>query len=420
MVTIDQLKGYFKKRPWLAILAAIYIGAMIAYAVPNTKNLTENSDFYFVFWHSGKDFSEHHELYYRKDVSPFYYLPFAAFVFQPVHLIPVRIAAFIFFLINALIIPPLIIYLLYRLLKASGVKDRKAKVSLILVTLFSLQYFWNNIIMFNINALLFVFTLTGIYYLVRKKPHIAGIFFTVITLIKILPVMLAAYVFFFHFSRKVVLNMLLTVVICLTLPIPFRGMEQWVQDHKDHYENVFRPFILDGEIVAEPTNHNLKAGLVKTFHPESRTIVYVNAEQYPGISILIHVLLMVFLAILVVNGVLLYRRKVSFSLPYMASILLFAHLMSGLTWAAHMVTMMFCLLPVALIEAGRLKRPGKIVLYVMYVFLLFLGFEGTDTFGLEIYRAIRAYDVYTYLMIGLFFFYSWLIWNKKSYTMYAK
>ena len=392
---------------------------MIAYSGPRSKRTTDRSD-YAVFWWSGKDFSDHRELYDRENVRPFYYLPFAAFVFQPLHVLPLKISALIFFLINALILPPIAIYLIYKILRLMGVGKRKTEISLILAILLTLQYFWNNLSSLNINYILFVIVLTGIYYLVKKKPHIAGILFTIITLIKIMPVLLAGYVFIFHFSRRVFLTMVLTAVICLSLPIPFRGMDRWVQDHVDHYENAIGQYILSGRIVAINPNHALKAGLVKAFHPEGRNDPHVYPEQYPMTNRIMTVLQFMFLGILILNGALLYRRKISFNLAYLASILLFTHLISGLTWSAHLVTLQYCLLPVLLIDVSRLRRPGKIFFYFTLTFLLFLSIEGSDIFGEKVYQAIRVYDLFTLMLIGLFLFCSWVAWNRQSYQIYPE
>ena len=414
---IKKLLGILREKPWLSILAIIYMTGMIAFSVPKSRQITEGSD-YWVFWQSGKDFSEKHDLYYRDVNRPFYYLPFAAFIFQPLHILPLQISALLHFLINALILPPLAIYLIYKILRLMGLDKRKTEISLILVTLLTLQYFWNNLVMFNINYFLFDITLLGIYFLVKKKPHIAGILFTIITFVKIMPVLLAAYVFLFHFSRRVTISMLLTAMICLSLPIPFRGPDRWVQDHVDQYEKVLTPYLMNGRIVANYPNHNLKAGLVKTFHPESRDIVNVFGNQYPTTSKIISILQLLFLGILIMNGILLRRRKIAFNLAYLASIMLFIHLISGLTWNAHLVTLMLCLLPVLLIDVKKLRSPGKIAYYFALTFLFLMAIEGRDTFGEKIYYAIRSYDFYTYMLIGLFLFCSWVVWSRRSYRIY--
>ena len=229
------LKKAFRKRPWLFIVIIIYTAGMIAVSIPKSQEITEDSD-HWIIWQAGKDFFNKKELYYRDEFRPFISPPFDPFLWQPLHALPLQISALILFLLNALVLLPLSIYLIYKTLLNIGVSAKRAEITLVLATLFTLKYFWNNLVMFQINYIILVFILGGVYYLSRKKPHIAGILFTFVTFIKVIPVFLAAYIFFFHFSKKVALTMILTAVLCFTLPVSTRGWNMWVQDHVDNYE----------------------------------------------------------------------------------------------------------------------------------------------------------------------------------------
>jgi hypothetical protein len=274
--------------------------------------------------------------------------------------------------------------------------------------------------MFQINYIILVFILGGIYCLSIKKPHIAGILFTFVTFIKIIPVFLAAYVFFFHFSRKVVVTMTLTTILCLTLPISTRGWNMWIQDHVDNYEILVKQYILEGRIVADQANHGLKAGLVKTFYPETRTNENVSIADYAGFIRVLTLIQLLLLLTLIFNAILLKRRGRYFSLAYLASIILFTHLFAGITWTAHLVTLIFCLLPVLLINVKSLNTTGKIAYWAFIALMIFLGIEGSDTVGEKVYLAIRFYDIYTYLLLGLFIYYSWLVMDRRSSSMYEE
>ncbi|KPL09859.1 MAG: hypothetical protein AMS23_08455 [Bacteroides sp. SM1_62] len=412
-----NLKKAFRQRPWLFIIVIIYTAGMIAISIPKSREITEDSD-HWIIWQAGKDFFNKQELYYRDEIRPFIQPPFGPFLWQPLHAMPLQVSALILFLLNALVLLPLSIYLIYRALLNIGVPPRRAEMALILSTLFTLKYFWNNLVMFQINYLILVFMLGGIFYLSMKKPHIAGIFFTLITFIKIIPVFLAAYVLIFHFSRKVVISMILTALLCLTLPMTTRGWDMWIKDHLDNYEILVRQYILEGRIVADQANHSLKAGLIKTFYPDTRTNENVSVKNYTGFIRAVNVLTILLFLILVINGILLKRRKKYFSLAYLAAILLFTHLFSGITWTAHLVTLIFCLLPVLLIELRTLRTPGKVTYWIFIALMVFLGIEGSDTVGERIYLAIRFYDIYTYLLLGLFIFCSWLVMNRRSSSLY--
>ena len=414
-----NFKKAFRKRPWLFIIIIIYTAGMIAVSIPKSMELTEDSDQWNI-WQAGKDFYNKTEMYDRGENRPYYYPPFSSFVWQPLYTMSLQHSGIFIFLLNALVLLPLSIYLIYKILLNIGVNARRAETALILTTLFTLKYFWNNLVMYQVNYIILAIILGGIYYLSMKKPHIAGILFTIITFIKIIPVFLAAYVFLFHFSRKVVVSMVLTGVLCLTIPISMRGWDQWKQDHVDFYEILVKQYVLKGRIVADQVNHSLKAGFIKTFYPETRTNENISTADYPGFVKVMNILTMLLFLTLIINGIVLYRRKKYFSLAYLSSILLFTHLFSGITWTAHIVTLIFCLLPVLLINVKSLNPLGKIAYWAFIALMVFLGIEGSDTVGEKIYLAIRFYDVFTYLLLGLFIYYSWLVADRRSSSLYEE
>lgn len=414
-----RLKRAFRQRPWLFIVIIIYAAGMIAVSIPKSQAITEDSDIW-VIWQAGKNFFNKHELYYRDEFRPYIHPPFGPFLWQPLHAMPLPVSALLLFLLNALVLLPFSIYLLYKTLLNIGVSEQRAETAMILATLFTLKYFWNNLVMFQINYIILVFILGGVFFLSRKKPHLAGILFTIVTFIKVIPVFLAAYVFIFHFSRKVMVTMILTAVLCLTLPASTRGWDRWIKDHVDNYEVLVRQYILGGRIVADQANHSLKAGIIKTFYPETRTDENVTKKDYAGIIKALTILQLLLLLTLIFNAALLKKRKQYFSLAYLASIILFTHLIAGITWTAHLVTLIFCLLPVLLMNVKSLKTPGKVAWWAFIAWMVFLGIEGSDTVGERIYLAIRFYDVYTILLLGLFIYYSWLVMSKRSSSLYPE
>ncbi len=413
------MAAFIRKRLWLIIIAVVYMAAMIATSGPKARKINERSD-HWIIWQAGKDFFDHHELYYRTGIRPFTYTPFAAFVFQPLHILPLKASAHILYLLNALVLLPLSIYLIRIILLKSGVKPEKARLALTLAVLFTLKYFWNNQIMFQTNYIIFVFLLAGIYFLVQKKPHLAGMLFTLVAMIKITPVFLAVYTLTFHFSRKVAAYIILTGLICLVLPAASRGGRQLANDYKGYYESFLKEYVVEGRVVADQVNHNLKAGIFKALHPETRGNEDVDIDRYPGTALSLSIIQVLLLMVLILNGFLLYRRKRYFSLAYLASIILYAHLASGITWTAHLVTLMFCLLPVLLMDVKKLPSAMKMVFWFLIAVFVFLGIEGSDTFGRRIYLAIRFYDVYTGLLLLLFLLYSWIVWDERKRSLYPE
>jgi len=223
------------KKPWIKILIVLFMAAMVVYVVPKAKGMKERSD-HFVIWNAGKNFYEHQPLYNPDNIRPYIYTPFAAFLFQPLHLVSYKVSAAILFLLCALVLLPLTLVMLYRILVITGHPPWRSRMAVALALLLSLKYSWNNLMMFQINQAIFFIMVAGIYFLAKKKPHLSGIIFTVITFIKIIPIFLAAYVFLYHFSRKVALSMILTVMVCLLLPAAFRGPAMLYQDYRTYYQ----------------------------------------------------------------------------------------------------------------------------------------------------------------------------------------
>ena len=94
------------------------------------------------------------------------------------------------------------------------------------------------------------------------------------------------------------------------------------------------------------------------------------------------------------------------SLAGIASLFLFTHLFSGITWTAHFVTSMFYYLPLFLIDFRKLKIPVKVFHVLLIFFVFFLAVEGSDTTGREVYNFIRLYDVFVLVPLLLFLYYT--------------
>lgn len=268
--------------------------------------------------------------------------------------------------------------------------------------------------MFQVNQFIFLFILAGIYFLSRKKSHWAGAIFVFITMIKIIPVFLAAYVFLHHFSKKVVLYMGTTLLICLLLPAAFRGLPRHLDDYHQYYETFLKEYVVDGKIVADPVNHNLKGAVLKAFHPETGRDPKVDPGSYPITFRLVGIFQFLLLGMLIITAVVSHRRGVYMSHTVLASIILFTHLYSGITWTAHLVTLSYCLVPILLIDPGKLDQGKRIFFYLAIGLIALLSIEGSDTLGKTLYQMIRQYDIYTMMLLSIFGVYTWAELSGRS------
>ena len=136
---MKNLVRILRLKPWLSVVTLVYVAGMIAVSIPKSMDQTEDSD-HWIVWQAGKDFSEGEDLYYRDTIRPYISPPFSAFLYQPFHLMPLKISNLVLFLLNALVLLPLAIYLIYKMLLLIKVDARKAEISLILATVFTLKY----------------------------------------------------------------------------------------------------------------------------------------------------------------------------------------------------------------------------------------------------------------------------------------
>ena len=160
------------------------------------------------------------KVYMMKDKNNrmFIYPPFAAFLFQGLAVVPLQTSANIFFLLNALVLFPISILLIIKILTNYGFERRKIFWPVALATVASIKFFWNNLTMFQINFVVFVIMLAGIYYLSRNQVQLSVIFLTIATFIKIYPLFLLIYAFFRRPVKKIFLTLLFSrTFICIYL-----------------------------------------------------------------------------------------------------------------------------------------------------------------------------------------------------------
>ena len=119
-------------------------------------------------------------------------------------------------------------------------------------------------------------------------------------------------------------------------------------------------------------------------------------------------------------GVVLLMKKKQFSIAMLSTLILFSHLISGVTWSAHLVTFIFCLVPILIIDTSKLATRGRVIYYSILGVLLILSFEGYDTFGNSAYLALRYYDIFTIQMLALIAFNAWIVLAKNAKSIFPE
>ena len=253
-------------RKTLFILLGIYVLLLIVLGEAKVSRLTVDSDF-GTFWSAGKDFFAGNALYAAKaNGRNFIYPPFAAMFFQVFGLLPLAWAARLFYVVNGLIFP-LAIWLLYAICRELGYDKKRIRLPLILTTIFSAKYFWDNQIMLQVNGLILVLSLSGILWVCRKKYAGAVYFFLAGTALKLIPVIFSGHLLFRkHRIPTVWYSLLLGALLCIGVPILQRGPQQGLTDIQEYYNQFLQPF-QEGKVLTVYTNQNLSAALTRMFRP---------------------------------------------------------------------------------------------------------------------------------------------------------
>ena len=405
-----------KKRLFLVVFV-LYAGIMIAMSINRSEHIKERSDF-FVYWKTGLNFFNGDELYPQQEqIRAFIYPPFAAFIFQVLAAIPFKISALVFFLLNSLGLPIIVIYLFFRILKNYGILQKTFLLPLTFSILVSFNYFWNNLNMLQVNYFLFTISLAGIFFLSEKKYSIAVVFFVIGTFIKIYPVFLLIYTFVLNPKKNVVISIAASVFLCLAVPSLQRGLSAGIEDHKIYYETFLKEF-KEGKVIPDLKNHTIKTFLVKASDKTTNNGSINNSDYKMQMTIANIILMIMFasLSLAIYRQIRINQREFSFLI--LSAIFIFTHMISGITWAAHLVTSVFWYLPLFLIDWKRFYFSYQKVFHILLIVIaIFLAIEGSDTTGKNLYVFLRSFDVFVVYPVILFFYYLILYFNceRKIY-----
>jgi len=267
--------------------------------------------------------------------------------------------------------------------------------------------------MYQVNFFIFTLCITGIYYYSKNKVHLSAIFFLIATFIKVFPVFFLLYVVIKHVrSKKVILYTLTGFFLCVTFSISPRGFETGINDHITYYFTFLDEF-QKGEVITWHTNHTLKAFILKAFYPETRNID-INTSIYTTPLQVGNFFLFAIFIILMVMSVIVVKSKESKNLIINFSLIfIFTHLVSGITWTAHLVTMMFSYLPLFLLDVKKIHSiVHKVIHIILIITAFFLAIEGKDTTGEWLYYKLRYADIFVIYPLILFTYYCFIIINK--------
>ena len=450
---------YPKKRKLLAGII-LYALLILILAIIKSGSHNPNSDF-GTFWTTGKHFFQGDKLYEAfANGRDFLYPPFAAFCFQLFAALPFRLAAFLMYLLNGLLFPASV-FVLYKILRKLQLPERKINMALGLAALFSAKYFWSNLSMFQMNAVVFFLVLLGIYYWITNKHGKAGLCFVLGIFIKVTPIFFLLFLLLDIgwkrvFSGDSVLTakaqreerggrkdhrdlvpfalsaanfaplrltkqlsiILITLFLCLATPIIQRGWQIGIADLQEYYESFLEPF-QEGRVVTTYKNQNLAASIHRMFTETDDELgldyhwILLDKES---VQLIVYAAYALFSLALFAGWWVQSHKLRQPGLYFFAMLLAYTHLMSGISWSAHLVSFLMILVPFFLLEIKHRSLSFRILYYGLWIWIAFAGIVGKDTMGNLMHHYAGGYNLIAGLLAFLFFFYLFLAYeeNRRS------
>lgn len=383
------------------MLIAIVLGLFVFISMNMGNGLKLQADF-TVFWQAGKNFSSNLGLYERiGGAERFIYPPFAAMLFQVFGLFSLQTAGAIWAFVN-LLMWLMLVHVLREVFRFTNIPEKLINRSLLFAFLLSFRYFWYHLMFMQMNVLVLLLSMCGLLFFLKKNNPASIACLVIATGIKVLPIIFLGWMLS-KMNIKYWFTALLFACILIVLPIIWRGLDLGIQDLKDYYVSFLEPF-QQGRVEPKLQNYALSAAIYKWFVPLSISSPYFSPimQLNPQLVGLIYkVFLIVF--VLLFLFVLAYSRFIvkKISMNEIGFILLLTHLISGITWEYHLVSLLVVYAIYFANEDSEKKSWKRIGDYFLLFFMIFNAIVGMDTVGKQAYYMACGYSFLTLLMFVL-------------------
>ncbi len=399
LIDVKRLKDKRYLFFWFACLFFI-----IVYSLYISEKIRIDNDF-TVFWMAGHNFATGAELYNRTGgASRYIYPPFAAMLFQFFSLFPLKTAAFIFMFVNFCLLL-LIIGLTRQILSHFAIDGKKATIALISGVFLSFRFILYHIQFIQMNELMLVLCLAGINASLNGKTWLSGILIVLGVFIKILPIFFIPWLVL-RSGYKMIFVLVSCCLLCILAPLLWRGEVAGFADIHNYYTAFLAPF-QHGKVEAEFHNQSLGAVLYRIFLPTENGAGY-NYQLWNLSPLSVSWLYKITLLILagLSAGYLLWERFILHgnTLRGLALIFLCMHLLSGITWEYHLISLLFVYAVFMLYYQNTEAIILKVIFYSLLGLIIFISIVGEDTVGVVLYHYIEGYGIITWSMLLLFLF----------------
>ena len=374
------------------LVAVLVLGVCVVLSVLEAKSQRPGTDFH-ARWLAGRWFWEGQPLYqYLPGVREPTYPPFAAMVFQVFALFPLKVAAGLFYFCNLLLIP-VAVRLTVDVFDVLWPDRPREWWRLGLAILFSAQFFLNNLNLVQVNLALFVLCLLGIRWYLAGHDVRGAAALVAATAIKLVPVFLVTWLMV-RGRRRAALAVVPLGLACVVLPMLERGPTTGARDLADYYHTLLEGFS-KGRVEQRYTNQNLAASVYRftrlpTEPTERDYRVVTTTEETARLAYQIAALV-VFAAF---AGTLLWlrAREAPLSVFELSAAFLVGHLLSAMTWKAHLVTLLF-------VYYAFLSLKPRGFTWVILALMAITGLTGRDLVGDWVHHAMGGYSMIVWMMV---------------------
>ena len=204
--------------------------------------------------------------------------------------------------------------------------------------------------------------LLGVQAFISKREFAAGGWLVAATAIKLTPVFFLVWAVI-RGSRRTLAAIAVFGVLCLMLPVIQRGLAQGSEDLTDYYGSFLQEFAAGG-VITNYRNQNLAALVYRAVTPAAAEDVPPYEYAYlpslaPAAPLIYRVLALAVLAAFLAHLVRLRLAGRQITALEISSVFLASHLLSGITWKAHLVTLLFVFYAFFALELGSVGRVGR-------------------------------------------------------------
>jgi hypothetical protein len=388
---------------WRLVGIGVLMAATGVAATQRAEKQQIGTDFH-VFWQAGYDFAHGLPLYQPlPGARTFKFPPFAAQVFQVLGILPLRLAAWLFYVASVALVL-VAAGITSRLVQRIESARRRTLVPLLLALLCSAVFVLDNLVHVQVNQLTFVLCLVGIAAFVAGREVAGTGWLVAATAIKLTPFFFVIWAVI-RGSRRALAGVVGFGALTVALPIVQRGVTQGLLDLTTYYHSFIQQFA-SGFVVTNYRNQNLAAMIYRAVIPRASEDAWPYDYAYlPSLQaaapLIYRVLGLALLAIFLAHLIRLRTSGRPVGALEVSSVFLVSHLLSGITWKAHLVTLLFVFYVFFTLDIRRMSRPGGIALGLAWAAIMVIGL-GRDLVGSRLHHYFAGYSVFVWVMLLLF------------------